>query len=134
MTAQRGKFEIRIKRVYDESSSDEGARFLVDGLWPRGIRKDAMASVRWVRDVAPTASLRAWYGHDPEKWKEFQKRYRSELEKNAGAWKPLADAVKKGDVTLLTATRDVEISHAMVLREFLKRKASRIPRKRASRI
>src|SRR5678809_483817 len=122
---RRRKFEIRIRRVYDESSSDKGARFLVDGLWPRGIRKEALASVRWVREIAPSAGLRKWYGHEPKKWKEFQKRYHSELEKNAAAWKPLAEAVSEGDVTLLTATREVEISHAMVLREFLRRKASR---------
>jgi uncharacterized protein YeaO (DUF488 family) len=84
-----------------------------------------------MRDVAPSAGLRKWYGHDPKKWKEFQKRYRSELEKNAAAWKPLVDAVKESDVTLLTATREVEVSHAMVLREFLKRKASRAVSKKA---
>lgn len=94
-------------------------RFLVDGLWPRGIRKEALASVKWVKEVAPSASLRKWYGHEPEKWKEFQKRYRLELAKNTAAWKPLVDAAKAGDVTLLTSTHDVEISHAMVLREFL---------------
>jgi uncharacterized protein YeaO (DUF488 family) len=118
----RRKFEICIERVYDESSREDGARFLVDGLWPRGVRKDALASVKWVREIAPSAGLRKWYGHDPEKWKKFQKRYRLELEKNAAAWKPLVEAVREGDVTLLTATREVEISHAMVLQEFLKRK------------
>jgi uncharacterized protein YeaO (DUF488 family) len=122
--APRGKFEIRIRRVYDDSSAGEGARFLVDGLWPRGVRKEALTSIKWVREVAPSANLRKWYGHDPEKWKEFQKRYRSELQKNAVAWKPLMKAAKEGDVTLLTATREVEISHATVLREFLKRKAA----------
>jgi uncharacterized protein YeaO (DUF488 family) len=120
----RRKFEIRIRRVYNESSSGDGARFLVDGLWPRGIRKKALASVKWIRGIAPSTGLRKWYGHDPKKWKEFQKRYRLELKKNADAWKPLEEAGKKGTVTLLTATRDVEISHAMVLREFLTRKAS----------
>jgi uncharacterized protein YeaO (DUF488 family) len=125
MTAQRGKFDIGIRRVYEEAAPDEGARFLVDGLWPRGVRKDALASVVWVREIAPSAGLRKWYGHDPKKWKEFQRRYRSELQKNAKAWKPLAEAVKQGDVTLLTATREVGISHAAVLREFLKRKTSK---------
>ena len=120
----RRRFEIRIKRVYDEASREDGARFLVDGLWPRGVRKDALASVKWVREVAPSASLRKWYGHDPEKWKEFQKRYRLELAKNAAVWKPMAEALEQGNVTLLTATREVEISHAKVLWEFLKRKAA----------
>lgn len=134
MSVQRGKFEIRIRRVYDEVGPDEGARFLVDGLWPRGIRKDALDTVRWVREIAPSAGLRKWYGHDPEKWEEFQRRYRLELQKNEMGWKSLAEAVREGNVTLLTATREVEISHAAVLREFLERKASGIRRKQASRI
>jgi uncharacterized protein YeaO (DUF488 family) len=123
MNSQRAKFDIRIKRVYEKASPDDGARFLVDGLWPRGIKKEALSSVEWVKEIAPSAGLRKWYSHDPDKWKEFQKRYRSELSKNVTAWKPLVDAVKQGTLTLLTATHDVEISHAMVLQEFLKRKA-----------
>jgi uncharacterized protein YeaO (DUF488 family) len=128
MTSQRatpsGNFEIHIKRVYEKSSPEEGARFLVDGLWPRGVQKKALYSVKWVKEIAPSTSLRKWYGHEPSKWKEFQKRYRLELKKNEAAWKLLVEAVKAGNVTLLTASREVEISHAMVLREFLKRKAS----------
>ncbi len=125
MASQRAKFDIRIKRVYEKSSPDDGARFLVDGLWPRGIKKEALASVQWVKEIAPSAGLRKWYSHDPGKWKEFQKRYRLELSKNAEAFKPLVDAAKQGTVTLLTSTHDVEISHAMVLQDFLKRKTSR---------
>ena len=120
--AVRRKLQIGIKRVYDDLSAEDGVRFLVDGLWPRGVQKKALACVKWVREIAPSAGLRKWYGHDPDKWKEFQKRYRLELEKNADAWRPLLEAVAEGRVTLLTATREVEISHAMVLREFLKRK------------
>jgi uncharacterized protein YeaO (DUF488 family) len=120
MASRRGKSEIQVKRVYEDASPDDGARFLVDGLWPRGIQKKALSSVEWVKEVAPSASLRKWYGHDPEKWKEFQKRYRAELSKNADALKPLVAAAKEGTVTLLTSTHDVEISHAMVLRDVLK--------------
>ncbi len=123
MNAKRAKSVIQVKRVYDESTPDDGVRFLVDGLWPRGISKSSLQGVEWVKEVAPSAALRKWYGHDPEKWKEFQKRYRAELAKMRDAWKPLLDAAKKGDVTLLTSTHDVEISHAMVLRDFLRRKA-----------
>jgi uncharacterized protein YeaO (DUF488 family) len=122
MASRRGKSEIQVKRVYEDASPDDGARFLVDGLWPRGVQKKALSSVEWVKDVAPSATLRKWYGHDPEKWKEFQKRYRAELSKNTDALKPLVAAAKEGPVTLLTSTHDVEISHAMVLRDFLKRK------------
>lgn len=124
MNSQRAKFDIRIKRVYEKSSPDDGVRFLVDGLWPRGIKKEALSSVQWVKEIAPSAGLRKWYSHDPDKWKEFQKRYRLELSKNAEACKSLIDAAKQGSVTLLTSTHDVEISHAVVLREFLKRKVS----------
>ena len=121
MASRHGKSDIQVKRVYEDASPDVGARFLVDGLWPRGIQKKALASVQWVKEVAPSASLRKWYSHDPEKWNEFQKRYRAELSKNSDALKPLVDAAKKGTVTLLTSTHDVEISHAMVLKVLLKR-------------
>ncbi|HWC58863.1 MAG TPA: DUF488 family protein [Verrucomicrobiae bacterium] len=124
MTSRREKFDIRIKRVYEKSSPDDGARFLVDGLWPRGVKKEALSSVQWVKEIAPSASLRKWYSHDPDKWKEFQRRYRRELSGNIPALKPLVDAVKQGSVTLLTSTHDVEISHAMVLQDFLKRKVA----------
>ncbi len=124
MNSKRGKSNIEVKRVYEETSAKDGARFLVDGLWPRGVSKSTLKGVEWVKKVAPSGALRKWYGHDPEKWEEFQKRYRAELAKNRDAWKPLLEAAKKSDVTLLTATHDVEISHATVLRDFLKRKAS----------
>ena len=124
MNSKREKTHIQVKRVYEEASPQDGARFLVDGLWPRGVSKSALKGVEWVKEVAPSGDLRKWYGHDPEKWKEFQKRYRGELAKNGGSWKPLLEAAKKNDVTLLTSTHDVEISHATVLRDFLKRKIS----------
>jgi len=123
MASRHGRSDIQVKRVYEDASRDVGARFLVDGLWPRGIQKKALASVQWVKEVAPSASLRKWYSHDPEKWNEFQKRYRAELSKNSDALKPLVDAAKKGTVTLLTSTHDVEISHAMVLKDFIKKRA-----------
>jgi uncharacterized protein YeaO (DUF488 family) len=122
MTSKRGKPGIEVKRVYEKTSAEDGSRFLVDGLWPRGISKSALKGVEWLKEVAPSAALRKWYGHDPEKWKEFQKRFRAELAKNRDAWKPLLAAAKKSHVTLLTSTHDVEISHATVLRDFLKRK------------
>ena len=123
MASRHGRSDIQVKRVYEDASPDVGARFLVDGLWPRGIQKKALASVQWVKEVAPSATLRKWYSHDPEKWNEFQKRYRAELSKNSDALKPLVDAAKKGTVTLLTSTHDVEISHAMVLKDFIKKRA-----------
>src|SRR5690349_1769752 len=116
MISKRGKSGIHVKRVYEETSPGDGARFLVDGLWPRGIKKSALSDVEWVKEAAPSGTLRKWYGHEPRKWKEFQKRYRAELAKNRDAWETLLGAANKGEVTLLTATHDVKISHAMVLR------------------
>ena len=116
------KFKFSIKRVYDEPSSNDGLRFLVDRLWPRGVKKSALASVTWLKDVAPSPELRKWFGHEPAKWTEFQKRYRQELQKNLGACQPLWDALQKNNVTLLFAARDPEINHTVVLKEFLERK------------
>lgn len=114
-----GKHEVQIKRVYDESSSGHGARFLVDRVWPRGVRKSTLSGVIWLKDVAPTTPLRKWFGHDPAKWTEFRKRYRTELQKNPDALKPLEDALQKKDVTLLYGAKDEEHNQAMVLKEFL---------------
>jgi uncharacterized protein YeaO (DUF488 family) len=116
------KNKIQIKRVYDEPSPNDGSRFLVDRLWPRGVKKSALSGVIWLRDVAPGTPLRKWFGHDPGKWAEFRKRYRLELEKNLSALKPLRTALQKSNVTLLFAARDIEINHAIVLKEFLQRK------------
>ena len=121
VTSKRKKFGIQVKRVYEAGTTADGARFLVDGLWPRGIKKSALSDAEWVKEVAPSVALRKWYGHDPEKWGEFQKRYRAELVKNT-AWEPILEAAKGGEVTLLTATREVKISHAMALRNFLRRR------------
>jgi uncharacterized protein YeaO (DUF488 family) len=117
------KVEFRIKRVYEDALPSDGKRFLVDRLWPRGIAKSALSSVKWLRDVAPSAELRKWYQHDPDKWTEFQKRYRRELKKNAPAWEPLLEAARKSDVTLLYGSRNVEINHAVVLKKFLEQRA-----------
>jgi uncharacterized protein YeaO (DUF488 family) len=114
-----GKHQIQIKRVYEKPSPDDGTRFLIDRLWPRGVKKSTLAGVEWLKDVAPSTPLREWFGHEPAKWKEFQKRYRAELKENSDAWKPLLDALKKSDVTLLYGAKDQEINHAVVLKAFL---------------
>lgn len=111
--------EFRIKRVYDAPAAADGVRVLVDRLWPRGIRKEALPLAEWNRDVAPSAKLRTWFGHEAAKWTEFCRRYRGELANQRAAWSPLLRAVESGNVTLLYAARDPEINHAVVLREFL---------------
>jgi uncharacterized protein YeaO (DUF488 family) len=102
---------LKIKRVYDEATASDGSRFLVERLWPRGMKKEEL--------VAPSQSLRQWYGHDVAKWDEFQQRYRTELERSPDAWMPVLEAAKQGDVTLLYSARDTEHNSALVLREFL---------------
>jgi uncharacterized protein YeaO (DUF488 family) len=113
--------DIRVRRVYDEASPADGARVLVDRVWPRGVRKDAARLDDWAKDVAPSTELRKWYGHDPAKFDEFRRRYLSELagrpqQAALGRLRTLASA---GPLTLLTATRDVDHSQAAVLARLL---------------
>lgn len=111
---------IRIKRVYEPPAPDDGARFLVERLWPRGQTKAALALDAWLRDVAPSTALRQWFGHDPAKWAEFRQRYRAELAADPAAWCPLLEAARQGPVTLLYSARDTAHNGALVLRDFLR--------------
>jgi uncharacterized protein YeaO (DUF488 family) len=113
---------LKIKRVYESSKRADGTRFLVERLWPRGIKKEELKMKAWLRDVSPSPALRKWYSHDVTKWDEFQKRYRKELMENAQAWQPILDAAKDGSVTLLYSAKDVEHNSALVLKEFLEEK------------
>ena len=117
--------EIRIRRVYDEPASADGARVLVDRLWPRGLRKDAAALDDWAKDVAPSTELREWYGHDPARFDEFRRRYTGELSQSGQRaalrrLRALASAGAPKPLTLLTATRDLEHSQAAVLAQILR--------------
>jgi uncharacterized protein YeaO (DUF488 family) len=114
--------EIRFRRVYEAPSPADGARVLVDRIWPRGLRKDAAHLTEWAKDAAPSTELRQWYGHDPEKFDEFRRRYLDELSGRVqraelGKLRALAAT---GPVTLLTATRAVDISQAAVLAQVLR--------------
>ncbi len=113
---------IRLKRVYDEPCADDGTRFLVERLWPRGIRKDALAVDAWLRDAAPSTDLRKWFSHDPAKWDEFRKRYLAELEAVPEAWAPIVEAAREGAVTLLFSSKDTEHNNAVALKEFMERR------------
>jgi uncharacterized protein YeaO (DUF488 family) len=113
---------IQVRRVYDAPSPADGARVLVDRLWPRGLRKDAAHLTEWAKDVAPSTDLRTWYGHDPAKFDEFRVRYLDELS-GRGQRAELAKLralAATGPMTLLTATRDVDISQAAVLAQILR--------------
>ena len=113
---------VRIKRIYDEPDREDGERILVDRLWPRGVAKDDAAFSVWMKDVAPTADLRKWFDHKPERWTEFQRRYRAELKDNP-AVEDLLKRAAAGTVTLLYGARNREYNHAAVLADFLKSKS-----------
>lgn len=110
---------ILIKRVYEPASQQDGHRFLIERLWPRGLKKEALAMQAWHKDVAPSTTLRQWFGHKPERWAEFCRRYERELNRNTAAWAPILAAAGKGTVTLLYSAHDVEHNSAVVLREYL---------------
>jgi uncharacterized protein YeaO (DUF488 family) len=113
---------FRVKRVYDAADGNDGARFLVDRLWPRGVKKEALKLDGWLKDIAPSDALRAWFGHDPKKWDEFQRRYFAELDAQPDFWLPLVTAAHHGRVTLLYGARDNEHNNAVALREYLQAK------------
>ena len=118
-SAGRRKAVIRIKRAYDEPGSDDGLRILIDRLWPRGLSKSKLKLDAWVKHLSPSNALRQWYRHDPEKFAEFRKRYSAELKAQGEGLAGLRAAVRGRTVTLLTATKELELSHATVLRELL---------------
>jgi uncharacterized protein YeaO (DUF488 family) len=107
---------IRIKRAYEPASETDGQRILVDRLWPRGISKERARIDRWAKELAPTTALRQWFGHDPAKWAEFQKRYKNELEANGEALREIADLAEGSTVTLVFGARDEQHNEAVVLR------------------
>lgn len=112
---------VQVRRIYDPVLDDDGARVLVDRLWPRGISKERAHLTDWCKDVAPSTELRKWYGHDPEKFAEFQRRYREELHDSdhADAFEQLQSLAKSGTLTLLTASKRSDISEAKVLADLL---------------
>jgi uncharacterized protein YeaO (DUF488 family) len=116
---EKGNSLLKTKRVYENATSSDGTRFLVDRLWPRGIKKEELKMKAWLKDVAPSPELRKWFAHEPAKWQEFQKRYRAELKGNPDSWKPILEAARQGDVTLLYSARDTEHNSAVLLQEFL---------------
>lgn len=110
---------LKIKRVYEAAEESDGQRFLVERLWPRGMKKEALKMNAWLKAVAPSNDLRRWFNHDPLKWDEFQQRYRAELESNPAAWAPIVQAAQQGDVTLLYSAHDTQHNNALTLQAFL---------------
>ena len=111
--------KIKIKRVYEPPSAEDGFRILVDRLWPRGLSKNKAALDLWLKEIAPTTVLRKWFDHDPAKWKEFQKKYFKELRQNQQAVSLLKERVLSGPVTLLYAAKDEAHNEALIIKDFI---------------
>jgi uncharacterized protein YeaO (DUF488 family) len=117
---------ITLARVYDHESAGDRPRFLVERLWPRGVRRADLQLDDWLKDVGPSTELRRWFGHEPEKWDEFRRRYFAELDGRPEAWEPLRDAADAGDITLLYSSHDAEHNNAVALREYLTARLAKV--------
>lgn len=113
---------VTVKRAYEKPSPQDGYRVLVDGLWPRGLTKEKLKVADWLRDIAPSPELRAWYGHKPERWEEFRRRYRAELSRppRKPILENLVERARRGNVTLVFAARDAERANAAVIAEMIR--------------
>jgi uncharacterized protein YeaO (DUF488 family) len=129
---RRLSMPFQIKRIYDARQPSDGKRVLVDRLWPRGVKKVDAHLDEWIKDVAPSTNLRTWFGHDPERFAEFRRRYKAELKGNT-AVRDLRALGKRSKVTLLYAAHDPKVNHAIVLKSVLGRgTATAAPRKKAA--
>ena len=113
---------IQLRRVYEHAGAHEGARFLIERLWPRGIRKTELDMHGWQKDAGPSTQLRKWFNHDPKKWKDFQRKYFAELDTRPEAWEPILEAAERGTVTLLYSSHDTEHNNAVALKTYLEAK------------
>lgn len=116
---------IELRRAYESPDPDDGHRVLVDRLWPRGVSRDALRIDEWTKDLAPSTELRKWFGHDQDRWDEFQDRYRAELDAHSDELDRLAEIAAAGPLTLVFAARDVDHNDAVVLRAVLEDRARR---------
>ncbi len=110
---------IKIKRIYDPASRDDGKRIYIDRLWPRGMKKEEAKIDEWLKEISPTDRLRKWFGHDPSKYAEFKRRYKKELEKHSEILERIKKEAKKETVTILFSAKDVEHNNATVMKELL---------------
>ncbi len=110
---------IKLKRAYESAAPADGVRYLVERLWPRGMKKSQLRLDAWLKDVAPSGDLRRWFSHDPEKWPKFRRCYFRQLDAHPNAWEPILKGARKGIVTLLYSARDTEHNNALALKEFL---------------
>lgn len=110
---------IKLKRAYERPATSDGTRVLIDRLWPRGLKKADAAIDRWIKDVSPSTTLRKWFGHDPDRWQEFKKRYVAEIRKHPEPLAELRDLVREGPVTLVYSAHDELHNNALVLKSIL---------------
>lgn len=123
---------IQLQRVYEQRRNPSGGvRFLVERLWPRGIKKADLQMEDWLPEVGPSTELRKWFAHEPARWDEFKRKYTQELESHPEAWKPILEASRHGEVTLLYSSRDTEHNNAVALKEYLEHKLRRSGRARS---
>jgi uncharacterized protein YeaO (DUF488 family) len=122
---------IQLMRAYDLPQRNDGVRYLVERLWPRGIKKSDLRLDGWLKDVAPSTELRKWFSHDPAKWTEFQRRYFTELDKNSEAWEPILVAARKGKVILVYSSHDGVHNNAVALKEYIEQKLQRCSHRRS---
>lgn len=117
--ARPARYPVRVKRIYEPAGPEDGLRLLVDGVWPRGQRKDTLELEAWLRIIAPSTALRRWFGHDPARWDEFRARYFAELAANTEGLSRLRGYLVRGPVTLLYAAADEEHNNAVALRDYI---------------
>jgi uncharacterized protein YeaO (DUF488 family) len=113
---------IKLKRVYEQEAPDDGVRYLIERLWPRGMKKESLHIDGWLKEAGPSTELRKWFSHDPEKWNEFRRKYFAELDRATDAWAPIGEAAQRGAVTLLYSSHDTEHNNAVALKEYIERK------------
>lgn len=119
MTEKIAAENVRLKRAYEPPAADDGARILIDRLWPRGVKKEDAAIDEWLKEIAPSTELRKWFGHDPERWPEFRRRYQSELRRHPDGFERLRALARRGRITLVYAAHDEAHNDAVVLRDLL---------------
>ncbi|MDA9408098.1 hypothetical protein XH80_15525 [Bradyrhizobium sp. CCBAU 45384] len=119
MSRKTAADRIRIKRAYEPATSEDGTRVLIDRLWPRGVKKTNAAIDEWLKAIAPSTQLRKWFGHAPERWPEFRRRYRSEIQQHPAEFERLRELAQDGPITLVYAAHDDAHNDAVVLRDLL---------------
>ncbi|MEN6645239.1 MAG: DUF488 domain-containing protein [Armatimonadia bacterium] len=117
--------KLGIKRAYEPAEEKDGFRVLVDRLWPRGVTKEKLQADLWLKELGPSTELRKWFGHDPEKWEEFRRRYRKELAEKQDLLGQVEQHLKEGRVTLVYSAKDEEHNQAVVIQEYLERKRAK---------